>query len=439
MLNKKVLALCMATTLSSSLLVACGSSASSTVSSESDVSASTTETALTGEITFSLNRSEEELSTLYQPIADRFMQENPGTSIQFVVHETDAQIARTQLNAGEFADISIAPRDITPSDLSRFYLPLGSTEELSQTYQYAGLLANDGITYGLPNGVTHSGMLYNKTVVDTYLNGEVPSTLDAWYAACETLKENGITPVWINAGSRWPMSEWDNIAFEISGDPGYRNSLQNVAEPWAEGTPLSQEAQIFQTLIENDWIEEDTVLDQWDASRKGMASGEIGFMILGSWAVPQLRDVAETLGLDPDTIGFAPVPYKNDVSADSPLNVLLSEDMLFAINKDTQYPELAKAFLEYFLASEAPSLMGLSSPIIGGEKAEWVTDLASLDYVNEMEKDLPDAALTEKCNEMQLDVFMGGTYLITHVLEPLKNGQEPTLNALNSLWSENFG
>ncbi len=431
---KRVTALSLAAILSVSLFTACG-----TTSGPGTESTSAQDGGLTGEITFSLNRSEEELATLYQPIADRFMEENPGTSITFVVHETDAQVARTQLNAGEFADISIAPRDITPSDLSRFYLSLGSTEELSQKYQYAGLLAYDGQAYGLPSGVTHSGMLYNKEVIDTYLNGEVPKTLDAWYDACATLKENGITPVWTNAGSLWPMSEWDNIAIEISGDPGYRNSLKDVEEPWAEGTPLFQEATIFQTLIENDWVEEDTVMDQWDASRKGMANGEIGFMILGSWAVPQLKDVAETMGLDPENIGFAPVPYKNDVSAENPLNVLLAEDMIFAINKNTEYPDLSKAFLEYFLASEGPSLMGLSSPIIGGEKAEWVKEFETMDYVKEMEKDLPDADMTEKCNEMQLDVFMGGTYLITHVLEPLKNGQQPTLNDLNQLWSENFG
>ena len=50
-------------------------------------------TALTGEIEFSINRSEEEIAELFQPIADRFMAENPGTTITIVKHETDAQIA----------------------------------------------------------------------------------------------------------------------------------------------------------------------------------------------------------------------------------------------------------------------------------------------------------------------------------------------------------
>nr|WP_318682906.1 ABC transporter substrate-binding protein [uncultured Acetatifactor sp.] len=396
-------------------------------------------TALTGEIEFSINRSEEEIAELFQPIADRFMAENPGTTVTIVKHETDAQIARTQLNAGEHPDVSITPRDIPPSELSRYYLPLGSVEELSQTYMYAGLMSQDGQSYALPNGVTHLGMVYNKQVINEHLGGQVPQTLDEWYAAAETLKAAGITPLWTNAGSQWPMSNWDSLAIEMSEDPGYRNSLMTVEEPWTEGTPLYQMATIFETFVKNDWVEEDTVMDQWESSKSMLAEGKIGFMVLGSWAVPQMQDVAESMGLNPDDIGFAPIPYKNDVSSDNPLNVLVIEDMLYAINKDTESPELARAFLEYFLSSEAPALLGLSSPIIGGAKSEYVQDLASMDYVVEMQEDLPDDTMKEFCNELQLDVFIGGTYLIDHVLEPVKNGGENTLNELNELWSSNLG
>ena len=84
---KRVTALSLAAILSVSLFTACG-----TTSGSGTESTSAQDGGLTGEITFSLNRSEEELATLYQPIADRFMEENPGTSITFVVHETDAQV-----------------------------------------------------------------------------------------------------------------------------------------------------------------------------------------------------------------------------------------------------------------------------------------------------------------------------------------------------------
>lgn len=395
-------------------------------------------TDLSGEITFSINRSEEEIAEMYQPIADRFMEENPGTKVTVIMHETDAQVARTQLNAGEFPDVSIAPRDIPPSELSRFYLPIGDQEELSEKYLYASLLAKDGQTYALPNGVTHCGILYNQSVLDEYLDGQVPKTLDEWYAAAETLAAAGIVPLWTNAGSKWPMAEWDRIAIAISDDPGYRNSLMGVKEPWVEGSGLYEMASIFETFVKNGWIEEDTVLDQWDTSRKMLAEGKVGFMVLGSWAVPQLKDVAATMGTNPDDIGFAPIPYKNDVSSADPLNVLVVEDMMYAINKDTESPELAKKFLEYFLASEAPSLLGLSSPVVGGDKAEWVKDFATMDYVKEMQEDLPDEEMRELCNELQLDIFIGGTWLVTNVLEPVKNGGENTLDSLNQLWSENI-
>ena len=64
----------------------------------------------------------------------------------------------------------------------------------------------------------------------------------------------------------------------------------------------------------------------------------------------------------------------------------------------------------------------------------------TIDFLDDqMQEDLPDDTMKEFCNELQLDVFIGGTYLIDHVLEPVKNGGENTLNELNELWSSNLG
>lgn len=99
---------------------------------------------------------------------------------------------------------------------------------------------------------------------------------------------------------------------------------------------------------------------------------------------------------------------------------------------------MAKAFLKYFLHSEAPVKLGLSSPVIGGEKAEWVKHFDKADYIKEMQEALPAENMREFTNKLQLDVFVGGTYLITNVLEPILKGKEPTLNDLNALWSKNL-
>lgn len=337
-MNKKFLKVSLVMTMTASLLLAgCGNT--NTPKNNENTNTGTKD-GLTGTITFTVNRSEEEVARDYKPIADAFMKENPNAKVNVVVAEKDPNVARTQLNAGEFPDVSIVPRDLQPTDLPKFYLPIGKVADLSKEYQYSDLLSLNGDSYALPNGVTHAGMLYNKSLVDKYLGGNVPKTLDEWYKAAETLKANNIVPLWTNAGAKWPMAEWDRIAIEISGDPGYRNSLMTQKEPWAEGTPLTQMASIFANFTKNKWIEEDTVLGQWDNSKTMFAEGKIGFMVLGSWAVPQMKDIAKTIGKNPDDIGFTPVPYKNDVSKDSPLNVLLVEDMMYGINKE---PRIGKS------------------------------------------------------------------------------------------------
>ncbi len=41
-----------------------------------------------------------------------------------------------------------------------------------------------------------------------------------------------------------------------------------------------------------------------------IATGKVATMLLGSWAVPQMKDAAKAAGANPDDIAFWPFPYQ---------------------------------------------------------------------------------------------------------------------------------
>lgn len=55
-------------------------------------------------------------------------------------------------------------------------------------------LSVDGRIYAVPYSIIYNTMIYNKSVFDKY-NLEVPETFDEFLDVCQTLKDNGVTPI----------------------------------------------------------------------------------------------------------------------------------------------------------------------------------------------------------------------------------------------------
>ncbi|CAM5547462.1 hypothetical protein SVIOM342S_05803 [Streptomyces violaceorubidus] len=67
-------------------------------------------------------------------------------------------------------------------------------------------------------------------------------------------------------------------------------------------------------------------------------------MMLGSWAVNQMRDAAETAGRNPDDIGFMPVPSQKDGA----FCATLVSDYQQAVNIHSDHKEAARAWIDWF-------------------------------------------------------------------------------------------
>ena len=91
--------------------------------------------------------------------------------------------------------------------------------------------------------------------------------------------------------------------------------------------------------------EKDPTTTDWEPSKQLVATGKIGVMALGSWAISQMQGVAKTAGADPADIGYMPFPNQVDGKFQS----TTGGDLRLAINKNTKCMDAAKAWVSYFI------------------------------------------------------------------------------------------
>ncbi len=424
------------------LMAACG-----TGESDSDTSPSATgdgESKASGDVkltlSFNMTPSEDPNWPLAEAIFEQFKVEHPEVSeIEYVnaAARTEQQIV-TMMKSGMLEDVAALSLSAPVEELPNYFAPLGDSAELGEKYYYGDYKATGGQSYAITFGVVYEGLLYNQKVLDTYNNGEMPKNFDELVALCGTLKENGVIPFWVNAGSKWPLRFWDSLAESIAEDPAYANSLTEAEAPWAEGTPLHQSLSFLADLCANGQVELDTVTDQWENSRRALASQEVGFMLTGSWAIPQVKNVAIEMGEDPAAIKFAPFPYKNDVSADNPLYVKVAEDLFIGVNKNSENVELAKELL-FFFAERIGPVRGMNSIVKdGGSVVPDLEEMAALDYIKLYNAPARDPKLEQMTSNVQLDLMRGGSYLAGNIIEPSISGEGPRFDYLNGEWAKNF-
>ncbi len=412
------------------LFVSCGGKESSETSNEQSASEPS------GVLNVAFNKNEEEIKLFLDPIGEQFMQKYPKVTEVNFEFAGDQETLRTRIAGGQFQDITVLPSNFPKTELSNFFEPYGETEELSKKYRYADTMSQNGKTYAFPIGMTANGMLYNKTVVDTYLGGKVPATMGEFYGAAEVLTNNNIIPLWTNAGTGWAMRFFDQVAIIDSGNTDYRTTMIENRAPWTEGTPLYHSTKMVEDFARNGWIEPDTVQYLWDNSLRSMVEGKTAFMFLGYWALPQLQALAEKLGYEKESIGFAAIPYKESISTNDKGYISLAPDISVSINKNSKNIVTALAFMEFWMESTGPLDIGFMTPLISGDVHPEIQELLDTGMYELFSEKTPPAKFDEIFNESGLDIFVGGEWLVPHVIEPAKAGKTVDYQKLNDIWAD---
>ena len=248
-----------------------------------------------------------------------------------------------RLSTGDWGDIMFIPA-VDKAQLSTYFVPFGTVEEMDQYINFANEQASEGICYGIGYMGNAQGLLYNKAVFEAAGVTELPKTPDELIAALQAIKDNtDAIPLYTNYAAGWTMGgQWDAFLGAITtGDDTWLNQkFVHTAEPFkdnGDGTGAYALYKILYDAVANGLIEDDYTTTDWEGCKGMINRGEIGCMVLGSWAVAQMK----AAGDNPDDIGYMPFP----ITVNGQQYATAGPDYAYAINVNSSDDNKAAAMV----------------------------------------------------------------------------------------------
>ena len=130
------------------------------------------------------------VDTVYKGYADEFMKMYPNIKVEYEGITDYEQSLELRLTTGDWGDLCFIPTSVDKSELSSYFTPLGDYDTLDQTYNFVQDKSYEGTVYGIANGGTASGIVYNKRVWKEAGIDELPTTPDEFLDDLQTIKDN---------------------------------------------------------------------------------------------------------------------------------------------------------------------------------------------------------------------------------------------------------
>jgi len=162
------------------------------------------------------------------------------------------------------------------------------------------LISQDGNIYSVPVNIHRANVLwYNPKILSD--NGiTVPTTVDQWFAAMDTLKAAGVTPLAL--GEQWTkMHLMETILLGTLGPEKY-NGLWDGSVDWGSAEVTAALENFKKSLT---YTNSDSASLSWQDASQLVVNGNAAFNVMGDWAAGYFIELKKTANVD---YGWAPVP-----------------------------------------------------------------------------------------------------------------------------------
>jgi glucose/mannose transport system substrate-binding protein len=163
------------------------------------------------------------------------------------------------------------------------------------------LISYNGDIWSVPVNIHRSNVMWYIPANLAEWGVEVPTTLDEFFTVCDTLLDQGVTP--LAMGENWTAVHlFENVLLATLGVEGYRD-LFSGALAWTNDSVREAWANFDRVL---ECTNPDAASLSWQQAVDLVIDGEAAFNVMGDWAAGYLTT---TKGLEPGTdFGWAAAP-----------------------------------------------------------------------------------------------------------------------------------
>lgn len=354
-----------------------------------------------------------------------------------------ASIALLRLQGGDWGDIMMIPA-IDKKELKNYFVSFGDLKTMEKQIKFATNWEYENQVYGIPSTGNAQGVLYNKKVFKQAGITKLPKTTDEFIQALKLIKEKtNAIPLYTNYAAGWTMGAWDAyLGGSATGDADYMNNVllhtKNPFKNYNDGTHAYAVYKVLYDAAANKLIEDDYTTTDWEGCKGMINRGEIGTMVLGSWAFTQMQGA----GPNPDDIGYMSFP----ITINGKQYASAGPDYCFGINAKASETNknAAMIFVKWFTEKSGFAYNEGGIPI-SAEDNNYPAAYAAFSENNvAFVSDNPAAAgesdLFNALNsESELNINAGGNLKVQQIIEHAANGTksfDAIMEEWNAAWSK---
>jgi len=272
--------------------------------------------------------------------------------------------------------------------------------------------SSNGVVYGIPWIAVSHGIYYNKDIFDEYGLTE-PETWEEFIEACDTLAENGVTPIAAGSKDSWTLNAMHYCNYGSTFYGGEKSRQDLMAGTMKVTDELFIEAfEKVNSLVK--YFSKGYQAIDYVSSQQMFITEQAAIFPGGSWEIAPF----DNMGLDFD-LGWFPPPVKKKGDK---ITYVWNAGLGMGMYKDTPHPEEVKKYLAWMLTPEASTitmnvLPGFYSYLPGDYELDNPLSI-------EMFNVSLDAELTERLTYEKLsDQEPSGTALFYEGLTKMVNGE----------------
>lgn len=376
------------------------------------------------------------VDTDFKRYIEEFNKMYPNITVTYEPITDYANDVTTRLSTGDWGDICMLPTTVDKDELGNYFQVLGQYDALSESYDMLNNFRYGEDVYGIPSMANAQGVVYNKAVFEKAGITEIPKTPDDFIAALKAIKEKtDAIPLYTNFAADWTMSAWDAyISGSATGDPDFMNvGMLKGKAPFSDrgdGTGPYAVYNVLYEAIKQGLTEDDPTTTDWEGSKGMINRGEIGTMVLGSWAVTQMQQAGE----HGDDIGYMPFP----ITVNGKQYATAGPDYCYGINVNSSNDNkiAAMCYIKYLVEqSDYAQAAGALSVVKGSELPEVLQAFDGVELVvDNPAKEGEETLFGDVNNDSELGLNVSGA-IPKQVVEEATSGSK-TMKEMSDEWNK---